>query len=67
VPGPAAAGLSEADRATLRQNDERFATAANAKDFAVASAKYVEVWRKQADASWKIRWDIFNSDVAPEK
>lgn len=25
--------------------------------------KWVEVWRKQADGSWKMRWDIFNSDV----
>jgi uncharacterized protein (TIGR02246 family) len=25
--------------------------------------KYVEIWRKQADGTWKIKWDIFNSDV----
>jgi len=26
---------------------------------------YLAVWRKQCDGSWKIRWDIFNSDLAP--
>ena len=32
--------------------------------------KYIEIWRKQADESWKILRDIFNSDLplpAPEK
>jgi uncharacterized protein (TIGR02246 family) len=29
--------------------------------------KYLEIWRKQSDGSWKIKWDIFNSDVpAPQ-
>lgn len=27
------------------------------------SGKYIEIWRKQADGSWKITRDIFNSDV----
>jgi len=129
-------GLSDADRASIRQADEAFAKAANAKDFAAAAAnyaddasllppngeavkgrvaiqkwmeafppmsncrvelvdvdgrgdlaytrgnysltmmppgaaptedhgKFVEIWRKQPDGSWKIKWDIFNSDVAP--
>ena len=30
---------------------------------AADSGKYIEVWRKQADASWKIYRDIFNSDL----
>jgi len=25
--------------------------------------KYLEIWRKQADGTWKIKWDTFNSDV----
>lgn len=25
--------------------------------------KYIEIWRKQADGSWKVTYDIFNSDV----
>lgn len=25
--------------------------------------KYIEIWRKQADGSWKIARDIFNSDL----
>jgi ketosteroid isomerase-like protein len=32
--------------------------------------KYIEIWRKQADGSWKVIRDIFNSDLplpAPEK
>jgi uncharacterized protein (TIGR02246 family) len=130
----AAAGLNDADKAALRQNDETFATSANSKNFAAAATlysddasllppngpavqgreqirkwmsdnpplsdfktepvdidgrgdlayvrgnysltmtppgaaavhdrgKFVEIWRKQADGSWKIRWDIFNSDL----
>ena len=27
------------------------------------SGKYIEVWQKQADGSWKIIRDVFNSDV----
>jgi len=128
------AGLSDADKAALRQNDEVFATSANAKNFAAAAVlyqddasllppngpavqgrqqiqkwmsdnppisdfkiepvdidgrgdlayvrgnysltmtppngaaihdrgKFLELWRKQADGTWKIRWDIFNSDL----
>jgi uncharacterized protein (TIGR02246 family) len=129
-----AAGLSDADKATLKQNDDVFAKSATAKNFGAAAAlytddasilppngpavkgrqqiqkflsdfppiseftfdivdvdgrgdlayvrgnyamtimppdaaavhdrgKYLEIWRKQADGSWKITWDIFNSDT----
>jgi uncharacterized protein (TIGR02246 family) len=27
--------------------------------------KYIEIWRRQADGSWKITRDIWNSSVAP--
>jgi len=27
------------------------------------SGKYVEVWMKQADGSWKMTWDIWNTDI----
>ena len=134
----APAGLSDADKETLRKNDQTFATSATAKNFGAAAAlyvddasilppnmpaiqgrqqiqkfltdfppiseftfnvidvdgrddlayvrgnyamtftppgaaavhdrgKYVEIWRKQPDGSWKIKWDIFNSDVEPGK
>jgi ketosteroid isomerase-like protein len=28
--------------------------------------KYVTVWKKQKDSSWKVLLDIFNSDLPPE-
>jgi uncharacterized protein (TIGR02246 family) len=28
------------------------------------TGKFIELWRKQADGSWLISWDIWNSDVA---
>ena len=129
-------GLTEADRAALRQADAQWETSANANDFAAVGAlyadeamllppnaeavrgraaiqayfegfppfsdlklqpqeiegcadvaytvgtysmmitlpgaatampdrgKYIEIWRKGADGSWKIERDIFNSDLA---
>ena len=27
------------------------------------TGKYIEIWRKQADGSWKLHRDIFNSDL----
>jgi len=133
---PPPPSLSDADRTAIRQNDESFAKAANAKDFGTNASmytddgailppngtavigrqqiqkwmsdfppfseltiepvdvdgrgdvaydrgnysmtitpadgtpihdrgKYVAIWRKQADGSWKMRWDMFNSDLAP--
>jgi uncharacterized protein (TIGR02246 family) len=130
--GPA--GLSQADRAAIRQGDENYAMLANARDFKGVAAlyaedatvlppnqaavqgraaiqaylgapppisnfqaqileiegrgdlayargtysvtvtpagatpiedrgKYVEIWRKQADGSWKCLRDIYNSDL----
>lgn len=28
------------------------------------TGKFVEVWMKQADGSWKMVWDIWNTDIA---
>ncbi len=28
------------------------------------NGKYVEIWKKQADGSWKVKYDSFSSDVA---
>jgi len=30
------------------------------------TGKYIEVWKKQGDGSWKIAIDIWNSDISPE-
>jgi ketosteroid isomerase-like protein len=27
------------------------------------SGKYIEIWRKQSDGTWKLVRDIFNSDL----
>jgi ketosteroid isomerase-like protein len=29
------------------------------------TGKFVEVWAKQGDGSWKMIWDIWNTDIAP--
>jgi uncharacterized protein (TIGR02246 family) len=29
------------------------------------TGKFVELWRKQADGTWLLQWDIWNSDLAP--
>ncbi|HEX9894095.1 MAG TPA: DUF4440 domain-containing protein [Gemmatimonadales bacterium] len=28
------------------------------------TGKFIELWRKQADGTWLISWDIWNSDIA---
>ena len=33
---------------------------------ATEAGKYVTVWKKQADGSWKVAEDIFNADAAPK-
>jgi ketosteroid isomerase-like protein/quercetin dioxygenase-like cupin family protein len=33
---------------------------------ATEKGKYVTVWKKQADGSWKVSQDIFNSDAPPQ-
>ena len=40
-------------------------TARNGKPF-VDKGKYLTVWKKQADGSWKAIEDIFNSDLPPQ-
>jgi ketosteroid isomerase-like protein len=32
---------------------------------AIERGKYIEVWKKQSDGSWKVIEDIFNADTAP--
>lgn len=32
---------------------------------AADEGKYIEVWKRQADGSWKVAYDIFNSDLPP--
>jgi ketosteroid isomerase-like protein len=27
------------------------------------SGKYIEIWKRQADGTWKVSLDIFNSDL----
>ena len=42
------------------------AAMADAKGTAVSDhGKYTTVWKKQADGSWKVAVDMFNSDVPP--
>lgn len=30
---------------------------------AVDDGKYIEIWKRQSDGSWKVAYDIFNSDL----
>jgi ketosteroid isomerase-like protein len=27
------------------------------------TGKFIEVWLKQADGTWRLAWDIWNSDI----
>lgn len=40
-------------------------TGPNATKPLVERGKYIEIWRRQADGSWKITRDIWNSSIAP--
>jgi uncharacterized protein (TIGR02246 family) len=40
---------------------------AGAKPFPTEEGKYVEVLKKQSDGSWKIVYDIWNTDAPPPK
>jgi len=31
----------------------------------VDNGKYLTVWKKQADGSWKVLFDMFNTDMPP--
>ena len=33
----------------------------------IERGKYIEVWKKQADGTWKVLEDIFNADTPPAK
>lgn len=37
-----------------------------AKKPVVEKGKYIEIWRRQADGSWLITRDVYNSDIAPQ-
>ena len=30
----------------------------------IDKGKYIEIWKKQADGSWKLAMDMLNSDLA---
>jgi uncharacterized protein (TIGR02246 family) len=39
--------------------------AAEGEDPAEDRGKYLEIWKRQPDGSWKVALDIFNSDLPP--
>jgi ketosteroid isomerase-like protein len=51
------------DLAYVRGTYSMTATPAGASGPTKDTGKYIEIWRKQADGSWKVIRDIFNSDL----
>lgn len=55
---------SGGDLAYTQGTYETFLAGADGKP-AIEHGKYVSVWKKQADGSWKIVTDIYNTDAPP--
>lgn len=56
---------SAGDLVVLRGAESFTRTPPGATVPVTSTGKYVEVWKKQPDGSWKLLWDIGNSDGAP--
>ena len=38
---------------------------ANSTEPVTDNGKYLDIWQKQADGSWKVKADIWNSNLTP--
>ena len=54
------------DLATVRGSGQGMITPSDGSEAFEARSKWVTVHRRQADGSWPIVWDIWNSDLPPQ-
>lgn len=58
--------LAEGNVAVIRGSVSLMMMLPGASAAVADTSKYIEVWRRQADGTWKLQWDIANTDRPAE-